>query len=314
MKQVLWDGVYPALLTPFDPNDKIDFKLFEKNLEAQINAGIDGAVLCGSLGEASTLTHEEKYELLVHTVGFVNNRIPVIFNIAEQMTKEAIAIAQTAEKKGADGLMILPPLKYKADSEETVEYFKAVASHTSLPIMIYNNPYDYKIEVTIEMFEKLSSLANVQAIKESTRDVSNVTRLKNRFGDRFKILCGVDTLALEEFALGADGWVGGLVDAFPEETVAIYRLMKAGRYHDALKIYRWFLPVLELDIKPKLVQYIKLAAAETGLGSEYVRAPRLPLKNSEREATLEIIRKAIKTRPVLPDYLNLKMAPEAEVA
>ena len=208
--------------------------------------------------------------------------------------------------------MLLPPMRYKADDKETVEYIKTVASNTSLPLMIYNNPYDYKIEVTLDMFEELAKLPNIQAVKESTRDVSNVTRMKNKFGDRYKILCGVDTLALEELALGADGWVAGLVDAFPAETVAIFRLMKAGYYNEALKIYRWFLPVLELDIHPKLVQYIKLAATQTGIGSEYVRAPRLRIEGAEREKVLGIINNAIKTRPSLPDYLNLQVLQNVE--
>ncbi|HZG26001.1 MAG TPA: dihydrodipicolinate synthase family protein [Chitinophagaceae bacterium] len=304
MKNVNWQGVYPALLTPFNSYDNIDFDMFARNLEAQVAAGIDGAVICGSLGEASTLTAEEKKQLLVCAREVINERIPVVINIAEQATRDAIQAAKIAEKEGADGLMLLPPMRYKADERETVHYFKTVASVTSLPIMIYNNPYDYKIEVTLEMFEQLARIANIRAVKESTRDVSNVTRMKNRFGDRYRILCGVDTLAMEELVLGADGWIGGLVDAFPAETVAIYRLVKAGAYPEALEIYRWFLPVLELDIHPKLVQYIKLAATATGLSTEHVRAPRLPLEGVEREAVLKVIREAIDTRPKLPDYLQ----------
>ena len=171
--------------------------------------------------------------------------------------------------------------------------------------MIYNNPIDYKIEVTLDMFQELTACKNITAVKESTRDVTNVTRMINRFGNRFKVLCGVDTLAMEELCLGADGWVAGLVDAFPRETVAIYKLVKAGRIADATKIYRWFMPLLELDIKPKLVQYIKLAAEKTGIGSEHVRAPRLAIIGKEREEVLKIINEGIASRPVLPDYLNL---------
>ncbi len=314
MHTVNWQGVYPALLTPFNDDDSIDFKMFEKNLNTQIKAGIDGAVLAGSLGEASTITIEEKKHLLICAKEAANGRIPVLINIAEQATKEAIKAAQSAEKDGADGLMLLPPMRYKADEHETVEYFKTVAANTSLPIMIYNNPYDYKIEVTLDMFEQLAKIETIQAVKESTRDVSNVTRMKNKFGDRYKILCGVDTLALEELALGCDGWVGGLVDAFPAETVAIYRLMQAGNYKEALTIYRWFLPVLELDIHPKLVQYIKLAAAQNGLSNEYVRAPRLQVEGTERERVLAIINKAISTRPSLPDYLHFEVIENVERA
>jgi 4-hydroxy-tetrahydrodipicolinate synthase len=218
-------------------------------------------------------------------------------NIAEGSTREALKLAAEAEKLGATGLMMLPPMRYKSDHRETVAFFKAVAESCGLPIMVYNNPVDYKTEVTLDMFAELAANKNIQAVKESTRDVSNVTRMINRFGNRFKILCGVDTLVMEELMLGADGWVAGLVCAFPSETVAVYQLTKAGKIDEALKIYRWFLPLLELDIHPKLVQYIKLAEQETGLGSEYVRAPRLTLVGEERERVLNIIRQGIKNRP-----------------
>ncbi|MEE1944847.1 dihydrodipicolinate synthase family protein [Pedobacter sp. KR3-3] len=308
MKNVAWQGVYPALLTPFKENDEIDYPLFQKNLDAQLAAGVDGIIICGSLGEASTLSSAEKLELLAYCVKSINGRVPVILNIAEQITKDAIAMAQQAEQIGADGLMLLPPLRYKADDEETLTYFKSVASATSLSIMIYNNPVDYGIKVSVEMFEELEPFANIQAVKESTRDVSNVTRMINRFGDRFKILCGVDPLAFECLALGAHGWVAGLVDAFPAETVAIYRLVKNNRHAEALEIYRWFLPLLELDIHAKLVQYIKLAAQATGIGSEYVRAPRLVLKGQERAYVQQVIDEGLAVRPKLPAYLDLAVA------
>jgi 4-hydroxy-tetrahydrodipicolinate synthase len=186
-----------------------------------------------------------------------------------------------------------------------VAFFKTVAAATDLPVMIYNNPVDYKIDVTPDMFEELIELRNIEAVKESTRDITNVTRLINRFGDRIKILCGVDTIATEALLMGACGWVGGLVGAFPAETVAIYRLIRAGRIEEALEIHRWFLPLLELDIHPKLVQYIKLAEVEAGLGTEYVRAPRLTLVGSEREQVLAVIRKGLANRPALPEYASL---------
>ena len=300
-----WKGVFPALTTKFTSDDKLDLPLFEKNLNAQLEAGVDGIILGGTLGKASVLTNDEKFELVRFAVAKVNNRVPVVMNIAEGSTREALRQAAEAEKNGASGLMMLPPMRYKSDHRETVTYFKTVAESSSLPIMIYNNPIDYKIEVTLDMFEELASTKNIQAVKESTRDVSNVTRMINRFGDRFKILCGVDTITLEELQMGADGVVAGLVCAFPKETVAIYRLAKAGRLAEALKIYRWFLPLLELDIHPKLVQYIKLAEAQVGLGSENVRAPRLTLIGQERERILSIIQHGIKTRPTLPDYLSI---------
>ena len=307
MAIVKWNGVFPALLTPFTHDDKVDVPLFLKNLQAQVDAGVDGIILGGSLGEASSLTHVEKTELLVQSRNFLKGSLPIIVNIAEQTTREAIFVAQDAEKNGADGLMLLPPMRYFADDQETLEYFKAVAASTSLPIMIYNNPVDYKIKVTLDMFAELAAFPNIQAVKESTRDISNVTRMINRFGDRFKILCGVDTLALESLVLGADGWVAGLVDAFPRETVAIYRLVKAGRVTEAVDIYRWFLPVLELDIHPKLVQYIKLAATRTGIGSETVRAPRLVIRGEERKEVLSVIDEALAKKPVLPEYLHLRV-------
>lgn len=294
-----WIGVFPALTTKFTSDDKLDLPLFEKNLNAQLEAGVNGVVLGGTLGEASVLTTEEKEQLIKFAVDKCKDKVPVVLNIAEGSTKEALQQAEYAKAWGAKGIMILPPMRYKADHREVVTYFKTVADSTDLPVMIYNNPVDYKIEVTLDMFDELQSCKNINAIKESTRDVINVTRLKNRFGDRYKILCGVDPLAMEELVLGADGWVAGLVCAFPKETVTIFNLVKAGKIAEATKIYRWFMPLLELDIHPKLVQYIKLAEAQAGIGSEYVRAPRLTLVGKEREEVLKVINDGIATRPDL---------------
>ena len=294
-----WKGVFPALLTPFTADDQVDIAIFEKNLDAQVEAGISGIIIAGSLGEASTLTLAEKESLVKFSVLKLAGKIPVIMNIAEGATREAVLQAKLAKEWGADGLMLLPPMRYKADDRETVEFFKEVARNTDLPIMIYNNPVDYKIDVTLDMFQELTEFPHINAIKESTRDVTNITRLKNRFGNRFAILCGVDPLTVEELALGADGLVAGLVDAFPKETVVMYNLVKAGKMDEAIAIYRWFMPLLELDIHPKLVQYIKLAAVQTGIGTEYVRAPRLPLEGEERERVLKVINDGIASRPKL---------------
>jgi 4-hydroxy-tetrahydrodipicolinate synthase len=301
----IWKGVLPAITTKLTSDDRLDLPLTKKNLEAQMAAGIDGIILGGTLGESSVLTNAERETLVKYSLDTIGGRIPVILNIAEGATREAIALAKDAQQWGVQGLMLLPPMRYKSDHRETVAFLKAIAAATPLPIMIYNNPVDYKTEVTLDMFEELVECSNIQAIKESTRDISNITRLKNRFGDRLRVLCGVDTIAMEEMLMGSEGWVGGLVCAFPAETVAIYRLVKAGRLAEALAIHRWFLPLLELDLLPKLVQYIKLAEAQTGIGSEYVRAPRLTLVGKEREAILAIINNSIASRPVLPDYLNL---------
>ncbi|MEO9145257.1 MAG: dihydrodipicolinate synthase family protein [Ginsengibacter sp.] len=304
---ITWKGIYPALTTKFSADDKLDLFLFEKNLQAQIDAGIDGIVLGGTLGESSVLSTDEKEKLVKFAIEKVAGKIPVILNIAEGSTREALQQSFYAKTWGAQGLMALPPMRYKSDHRETVQWFKTISNATDLPIMIYNNPIDYKTQITLDMFEELKECKNIEAVKESTRDVTNVTRMINRFGNRFKILCGVDTLAMEELCLGADGWVAGLVCAFPKETVAIYRLVKAGRIEEAAKIYRWFMPLLELDIHPKLVQYIKLAEEQTNIGSEAVREPRLALEGKEREIILKIIADGIASRPKLPDYLAIKV-------
>ena len=302
---IQWNGVMPAVTTKFNDDDSLDLVNFELNIHAQLDAGVNGIILGGTLGESSTLTNDEKKILIEKTVEIVKGKVPVIINIAEQSTANAIEAAHKAEQYGATGLMMLPPMRYKADDRETVAYFKKVANSTKLPIMIYNNPVDYSIEVTLDMFEELAESKNIQAVKESTRDISNISRMKSRFGDRFKILSGVDTLALESLLMGSDGWVAGLVCAFPAETVAIYKLAKAGRTREAIEIYRWFLPLLELDINTKLVQNIKLAEVATGIGTENVREPRLPLVGKERANVMAIIDAGLKTRPILPNYKNL---------
>lgn len=297
-----WEGVMPAITTQFTADDQLDLVAFRTNLNAQVNAGVTGIILGGTLGEASTLILEEKNTLVATTLKEVGDRAAVILNIAEQSTKAAIDAAQNAEAQGANGLMLLPPMRYKATDRETVAYFKAIAEATSLPIMIYNNPVDYKIKVTLDMFEELKVHENINAVKESTRDITNITRMRSRFGDRFSILCGVDTLAMEALVMGADGWVAGLVDAYPEETCAIYHYVKAGEIDKALDIYRWFMPLLELDISPQLVQNIKLCEVATGLGTGHVRAPRLPLEGDEKRRVLDIIDIAMKSRKDISDY------------
>ena len=302
MKNFKWEGVMPAITTQFDSAHNLDLETFKINLSAQIESGVHGIILGGTLGEASTLTRKEKSTLLTTSLEQVAGKIPVIMNIAEQSTAQAVLLAQQAESEGANGLMLLPPMRYKATDEETVAYFSSVAESTSLPIMIYNNPVDYKIEVTIEMFEELAKYDNINAVKESTRDTTNVTRMINHFGDRFKILCGVDTIAMECLLMGASGWVAGLVDAFPEETVAIYTYCKVGEWDKATAVFRWFLPLLELDISPQLVQNIKLCEVATGLGTGYVRPPRKQLTGKAHEHVQGIIQTALASRPENLDY------------
>lgn len=294
-----WKGVFPAVTTKFHADGSLDMNLFFKNLDFQLASGVHGIILGGTLGESSALTQQEKISLTRDTVKYVAGKVPVILNIAEGATQDALFWAKKAEEFGASGLMILPPMRYAADSREVVTYFKAVANSTSLPMMIYNNPVDYKTLVTLDMFAELAECPNIQAVKESTRDISNVTRMINRFGDRFQILCGVDTLAMEELLMGAVGWVAGLVCAFPKETVKIYHLVQEGKNEEAREIYRWFLPLLELDIHPKLVQYIKLAEQHCGIGNEHVRAPRLTLIGEERVRIERIISDGLAKRPKL---------------
>jgi dihydrodipicolinate synthase/N-acetylneuraminate lyase len=305
MKSINWNGVFPAVTSKFHADEQLDIPSFLHGVKAQINAGVDGIIIGGSLGESSTITHDERIEMLQATQQALDQHIPLLINVAEGSTRQAISLAQRAEAAGADGLMVLPPMLYKPTDDEVVEFFDTVAASTSLPILIYNNPVDYKVEVTIPMFETLLKRDNIQAVKESTRDLSNVTRLINAYGDRLKILTGVDTIAMEALVMGAHGWVAGLVNAFPAETVAIFRLVKAGRIEEALAIHRWFLPILELDINPQLVQNIKLAEVMTKLGTEHVRAPRKVLRGEERQRVIRILEDGLKTRPQLPDYLNL---------
>jgi len=299
MAQLNWKGIYPAVLTPFKENGEIDFEMFAKNTEAQISAGVHGIIIAGTLGDAAVLDNDEKFELLSYAKKVVAGRIPLILNIAENTTKNAVDFAKKAKELGADGLMLLPPMRYKADDREVVEYFKAVASATDLPILIYNNPVDYATYVSLSMFEEVKDYPSIQAVKESTRDLSNITRMKNKFGDRFKVLGGVDTISLETVLLGADGLVAGLVDAFPRETMAMYNYALDGEIEKAIEIYRWFMPLLELDIHPKLIQYIKLAATAEGICTPHVRAPRLPLVGEEATRINKIIADGIASRPVL---------------
>lgn len=233
-----WNGVFPAVTTKFHGDGSIDYDTFFLNLEAQIDAGVSGVILGGTLGESSVLEDEEKIELTKKTKEKIAGRVPVVLNIAEGSTAKAIYWAKKAEELGLDALMLLPPMRYPSDHRETVTYFKTVAQATHLPIMIYNNPVDYKTYVTLEMFDELMECENIQAVKESTRDVSNVTRMKTRFGDRYKILCGVDTLTMESVLMGADGLVAGLVCAFPKETVVLFDLCKERRIEEALPIYQ----------------------------------------------------------------------------
>jgi len=295
-----WRGVFPALTTQFRPDQSIDFEATARHLEILIRSGIHGVILLGSVGENTALESDEKRAVLRHLVKAVNRRIPVLTGVAEYTTAGACRFAADAAAAGVDGFMVLPAMVYKADRRETLAHFRAVARATPLPVMIYNNPVSYYVDVTPEMFAELADEPTIVAIKESSDNVRRFTDLVNLTGDRFVLFCGVDDLILEALLLGAAGWVSGLVNAFPEENRALWDLATAGRWEEARALYRWYTPLLHLDTRIKLVQYIKLAMAETGLGSEMVRAPRLPLVGEERDEILAIIRSALATRPALP--------------
>jgi len=297
--KVNWKGVFPAITTQFRPDESIDIEATVRHLEAMIDAGIHGVVLLGTVGENTALEHHEKLTVIRELKSAARGRIPVLTGVAEYTTALACRFARDAEKTGIDGLMVLPAMVYKSDERETITHFRAVTHATCLPVMIYNNPVSYNVDVSPEQFAELVDEPNIVAIKESSENVRRITDLKNVVGDRFILFAGVDDLVLESIMLGAQGWISGLVNAFPNENRELWDLATAGQWERARELYRWYTPLLHLDTKVKLVQYIKLAMAETGLGSEMVRAPRLPLAGAEREEILAIIRHAIATRPAL---------------
>ncbi|HEY1186029.1 MAG TPA: dihydrodipicolinate synthase family protein [Gemmata sp.] len=294
---VTWRGVFPALCTQFHADQALDIPGTLKHLDAMLSAGVHGLVMMGSVGENTTLDQGEKKELLKATVEHVGKRIPVLTGVAEYTTAGACRWAAEAAKLGADGLMVLPPMVYKSDERETLAHFRAVARASDLPIMVYNNPPAYKVDITPEMFAEMADEPKFACIKESSDNPRRITDIINLTKDRYVIFAGVDDLVVECLVLGAVGWVSGLVNAFPAENRLLWDLVQAGKWNEALDVYRWYTPLLHLDTHVKLVQYIKLAAAECGYGTELCRAPRLPLVGPEREHVLKLIRTAIATRP-----------------
>jgi 4-hydroxy-tetrahydrodipicolinate synthase len=300
MTHPAWHGVYPALTTKFKTDLRLDSAAMEKHFAWQIDCGVDGLIVCGSLGENSVLTIEEKLEILRIAVRVSDGRAPVLLTVAAGSTAEGIALCDRGARDGADGFMVLPGMRYVSDRRETIAHYRAIAKSSAKPIMVYNNPIAYGVDVTPEMFEELADEPALVAIKESSDNVRRVTDIIHRTGERYAIFCGVDDLAMEAMLMGARGWVAGLVDAFPEETVAIYRLTVDGRIDEARRIYRWFSPLLHLDVSRKLVQNIKLVENIVGVGTEIVRPPRLPLVGEERAQIIAVVEQALKTRPVLP--------------
>jgi dihydrodipicolinate synthase/N-acetylneuraminate lyase len=262
-----------------------------------IRAGAHGIIMLGTVGENCSLDYVEKRDVVRVAFAQAAGRVPVLAGVAECTTALACRFAAEVRGDGADGLMVLPAMVYKSDPRETIAHFRAVARATDLPILCYNNPVSYGVDLTPEMFAELADEPTLAAVKESSENVRRITDLKNRCGDRYALFCGVDDLVLESVLLGAVGWVAGLVNAFPEESLRLWDLTTRGRYEEAVRLYRWFAPLLHLDTRVKLVQCIKLAEAETGRGAETVRAPRLPLAGREREEVLALVREAIRTRP-----------------
>ncbi|HEY8231159.1 MAG TPA: dihydrodipicolinate synthase family protein [Vicinamibacteria bacterium] len=295
-----WQGVIPAITTPFKPDLSVDADLLVKQVDALVRAGCTGIVALGSLGEGGSLSFDEKKAVLRLCKEALAGRASLVAGVAALTTAEAVRLAELAREQSADGLMVLPPYVYKGDWRETRAHFEAVISETSLPCMLYNNPIAYGTDVLPdELVELAAALPNLLAVKESSADVRRVSAIRAIAGERLAILVGVDDLIVEGIAAGAVGWIAGLTDALPVESVRLFELARAGRTDEARAIYDWFLPLLRLDTVPKFVQLIKLVQAETGLGSETVRPPRLPLSGAERDSALKLIRDALARRPRL---------------
>lgn len=296
----IWQGVFPAITTQMHQDGSLDLDATATHAEALIKSGVSGMIFLGSLGENQPMTGDEKRRVMAAMIEAVNGRIPVLSGVAETSTAEAVRYTRDVEKLGADGVMLMPAMLYKGDPDETLTHFRTVAKSTGLPIMIYNNPISYANDITPELFAKLANQKNFVALKESSGDVRRITDLHNTVGDRYAIFTGVDNLCLEASILGIDGWVAGSGIAFPAENQYFWELTRAGKWDEARAIYRWFTPLLHLDVSTKFVQYIKLAVQEAGLGKEWVRAPRLVLKGEERKRVLKIIHDGIAKRPKIP--------------
>lgn len=293
-----WQGVIPAITTPFREDQTVDEVFLRRHVDVLVKAGCTGIVALGSLGEGGTLRFEEKRLVLRAAHEALAGRAPLAAGIAALSTEEAVLLAREAQSCGCSGLMVLPPYVYRGDWRETKAHFRAVVTATGLPCMLYNNPITYGTDVSPEQLEELCrDLENLQAVKESSADVRRVTAIRARLGGRLALLVGVDDLIVEGIAAGAEGWIAGLVNALPEESVRLFDLCRASRHEEARALYEWFLPLLRLDVVPKFVQLIKLVQAEVGLGSETVRPPRLPLLGDERDASLALIRGALRRRP-----------------
>lgn len=301
-QSVQWQGVFPAISTQFNADGSINFAENARMLNQLIADGIDGIIALGTVGENASLSASEKREFLHHTVKTVAGRIPVIAGCTEHSATDAVDYVKAAEQIGVSGIMLLPAVVYRGTDREVLVHYQTVARATKLPIMIYNNPVSYGIDINLDMTAILANEPNIVAIKESTTDTRRVTELQSRFGERFIIFCGVDDIALESVLLGATGWISGLTNVFPRESVTLFALARAGYIQEAREIYRWFMPLLRLDTIPTLVQCIKLAEQLVGRGSENVRLPRLTLTGAERAYVEQVVAEGLKNRPDLSRY------------
>lgn len=300
--KVNWQGVYPAVSTQFHSDQSLDLDAGQQMLDRLINEGVHGIIVCGTVGENCSLSAAEKRQVLTAAKEVVKGRVPLISGVAETTTALAASYAKDAENIGIDGLMVLPGMVYRSQPHEAIHHLLQVAKNTTLPVMVYNNPVSYSVDISLDSMAILAEQPNIVAVKESTEDTRRISELYNRFGDRFTVFSGVDDIALESLMLGATGWISGLTNVFPQESVAIYNLAKQGRYAEALAIWRWFLPLLRLDTIPTLVQCIKLAEQLAGRGSETVRSPRLPLTGPERQRVETLFAQAMATRPDLRKF------------
>ncbi len=294
-----WSGVFPAATTHMTQDGQLDLDSTAHHLEKLIQAGMHGLVMLGSLGEGNSLSFAEKEEVLKMTVATSGGRVPVVSGVSALSTQEAVEIARMAKRAGVDGLMVLPSIGHKADSGELVAHFRTVAQAAQLPVILYNNPIAYGTDLQIDALVELADEDLFIGIKESGGNTRRITDIFVELGNRYEVFAGIDDLALECFALGARGWIAGIALAFPEENQHLWDLMLANRWDEARALYQWYTPLLHLDVGPKFVQKIKLATHEVGLGSEWVRLPRLPLTGAEREETLKIIHESLEKRPVI---------------
>lgn len=299
MSMPRWTGVFPAITTQFRQDESLDLDATAKHFAAVVESGVQGLIVCGSLGENQTLTRDEKLSIIRLALDVTGRKIPVLSGVAEMSTRLACDYVRDAEKAGANGFMVMPAMVYKADQAEAHDYFRAVAAATGLPWMLYNNPVAYPVDITPAGFAMLADIPNLVAIKESSANTRRITELRIAVGDRYALFTGVDDLILESAVLGIDGWVAGSGIAFPRENQHFWNLTRAGKWDEARAMYRWFYPLLKLDTHVKFVQYIKLAVQEVGLGREWVRGPKRPLTGSERDTVLAVIHKGIAERPAL---------------